>query len=572
MSVRALDIPQQAAASPGGSTGAELHVLYGSQTGNGEAVAETLAENARQNGLRVQVKSLADLRPNALKKIRNAAFVMSTHGDGDPPDDALDLFEWLEGNAGQDLAPLGFRILALGDQTYAEFCAAGRQLAELLKARGASEFGPMVECDVDYTASAETWSGEVLDWAKENISAGSGTEPANDLHGLPSSAPRLSVVASTPGWARARPFPAIVNRVQKITGLESDKDVYHLELSLEGSGLQYEPGDSLGIWVDNDPEQVSALLKRLDLSPSTLVDDKGSVRSLRTLLARHRELTRLSPKTIAAWAELDAERGAGKLARSWARLDADARKRFMEARQFLDLVEAYPLSITPQELAELLPALASRTYSIASSQAVVEEEVHLTVVTLRSNAIGTERNGVASTHLNHVLQAGDELRVFMEPNRRFRLPEDPTAPVIMIGAGTGIAPFRAFAQQMEEDEPRRGAWLIFGNPHRRSDFLYQREWLKWRERGLISRVDGAFSRDQAKKHYVQHVVAEQGAELSRWIDDGAYIYICGALAMGHAVEEALAEALAEARGLDAEAAQEAVKDLRRSKRLLKDLY
>ncbi len=570
MSVRALDIPKRAeqaqvAAAPAGG---ELHVLYGSQTGNGEAVAETLADQARQSGLRVVVKSLADLRPTALKKIQSAAFVMSTHGDGDPPDDALDLFEWLEGNSGQDLASLGFRILALGDQTYAEFCAAGRQLADLLKSRGASEFGPMVECDVDYAAPAETWSGEVLDWARENI----GADASNESQDLPSSAPRLSVVATTPSWARARPFPAIVNRIQKITGLESDKDVFHLELSLEDSGLSYEPGDSLGVWVDNDPEQVSHLVKRLGLSPAALIDDKGSVRSLRTLLSRHREITRLSPNTIAAWANLDAERGAGKLARRWARMDSEARKDFMEARQFLDLVEAYPLAVEPQELADLLPALASRTYSIASSQAVVDEEVHLTVVTLRSNAIGTERNGVASTHLNHVVQAGDELRVFMEPNKRFRLPEDSAAPVIMIAAGTGIAPFRAFAQQMEEAEPRRGTWLIFGNPHRRSDFLYQREWLKWREQGIISRIDGAFSRDQAEKRYVQHIVAEQGAELARWIDDGAYIYICGALAMGHAVEEALAEALAEARGLDAEAAQEAVKDLRRGKRLLKDLY
>jgi len=569
VSVRALHIPSAAPES-----GLELHVLYGSQTGNGEVVAESFAESARQAGVSVRLKSLADLRPAALKKIQFAAFVMSTHGDGDPPDDAIDLFEWLEGNAGSDLGSLSFRVLALGDRSYAEFCAAGRQLGSLLKARGASEFGPIIECDVDYVAGADRWSGEVLDWSVENLGAGS--TAANDSQGVPSSAPalspKLSLVASTPGWTRARPFPAIAERVQKITGLESDKDVYHLELSLEGSGLQYQPGDSLGVWADNDAELVSRVLRQLDLDPSSMVEDEGRHRTLRELLTRHRDLTRLNQDTFQVYADMDAERGAGRFAPKWQRMSAEQRRTFIEARQFIDLVEAYPVSLQPRELAELLPPLSSRTYSIASSAAMVDEEVHLTVVTLRSNAIGAERRGVASQYLNHRIQAGDEVRVFLEPNRRFRLPSDESAPIIMISAGTGIAPFRAFMQELEETGRRSAAWLIFGNPHRRTDFLYQREWLKWRADGLLKRIDGAFSRDQAEKRYVQHVVAEQGPELDRWIQDGACIYICGGLAMGHAVEEALIEAIADARGLEYEAAKETVKQLRRERRLLKDLY
>lgn len=567
MSVRALQIPQAPAAA-----GAELHVLYGSQTGNGESVAETLAENARQNGVRVTLKSLSDLRPAALKKIRYAAFVMSTHGDGDPPDDALDLFEWLEASGAKDLGSLSFRILALGDRSYTEFCAAGRQLAAMLKSKGASEFAPMVECDVDYAGDAGRWSHELLEWARENV----GTDAANDSEVLPAAAhahsPSLSIVPSTPGWTRARPFPAIVNRVQKITGLESDKDVYHLELSLEGSGLQYEPGDSLGIWADNDPELVSRVLRKLGIEPSDLVDDDGRSRTIRETLSRHRELTRLNLDAVQTYAALDESSGRGKLARRWQRMDAGARKDFIESRQFIDLAEAHPVRLGAQPLADLLPPLASRTYSIASSAAMVDDEVHLTVVTLRSNAIGIERQGVASAFLNHRVQSGDEIRVFMEPNRRFRLPEDAAAPIVMIGAGTGVAPFRAFMQDLEETGRNPGAWLIFGNPHRRTDFLYQREWLKWRADGLLSRIDGAFSRDQATKHYVQHVVSEQGHELNRWIEDGAHIYICGALAMGHAVEQALIGAVAEARGVDQATAQEVVKDLRRGRRLLKDLY
>ena len=571
MSVRALEIPQAAAAA-----GAELHVLYGSQTGNGEAVAEILAENARQNGVRVTLKSLSDLRPAALKKIRYAAFVMSTHGDGDPPDDALDLFEWLEARGTRDLGSLSFRILALGDRSYVEFCAAGRQLAAMLKAKGASEFAPMVECDVDYAGDAGRWSQELLEWAREKLGTDAANDSANDSKVLPAAAPALSpslsIVPSTPGWTRARPFPAIVNRLQKITGLESHKDVYHLELSLQGSGLQYQPGDSLGIWADNDPELVSRVLRKLGIEPSDLVDDDGRSRTIRETLSRHRELTRLTPDAVQAYATLDDSSGRGKLARRWQRMDAGARKQFIEARQFIDLAEAHPLHLSAQHLADLLPPLASRTYSIASSAAMVDEEVHLTVVTLRSNAIGIERQGVASAFLNQRVQPGDEIRVFMEPNRRFRLPEDPAAAIIMIGAGTGVAPFRAFMQELAETGRKPGAWLIFGNPHRRSDFLYQREWLKWRADGLISRIDGAFSRDQAEKHYVQHVVAERGPEINRWIEGGASIYICGALAMGHAVEQALAGAIAAARSVDPATAQEVVKDLRRGRRLLKDLY
>jgi len=571
MSVRALQIPQAPAAA-----GAELHVLYGSQTGNGEAVAETLAENARQNGVRVTLKSLSDLRPAALKKIRYAAFVMSTHGDGDPPDDALDLFEWLEASGAPDLGSLSFRILALGDRSYTEFCAAGRQLAAMLKAKGASEFAPPVECDVDYAGDAGRWSQELLEWAREKLGTDAANDSANDS-GVPppvapALSPSLSIVPSTPGWTRARPFPAIVNRVQKITGLESDKDVYHLELSLEGSGLQYQPGDSLGIWADNDPELVSRVLQKLGIEPSDLVDDDGRSRTIRETLSRHRELTRLNLDAAQAYAALDDSSGRGKLARRWQRMDAGARKEFIEARQFIDLAEAHPVRLGAQQLADLLPPLASRTYSIASSAAMVDEEAHLTVVTLRSDAIGIERQGVASAFLNQRVQSGDEIRVFMEPNRRFRLPEDPAAAIIMIGAGTGVAPFRAFMQELEETGRNPGAWLIFGNPHRRTDFLYQREWLKWRADGLISRIDGAFSRDRAEKHYVQHVVAERGQEINRWIEDGAFIYICGALAMGHAVEQALVDAIAAARRMDPATAQEVVKDLRRGRRLLKDLY
>lgn len=561
MSVQALQIPQSETAPVG-----ELLVLFASQTGNGETVAESLAGSLSAMGLRVSLKSMSDIRPAQLKKQGHVAIVISTHGDGDPPDDALDVFDWLKTGSSSVLSNLTYRILALGDRSYTEFCAAAHELDSLLKKRGATAFGSMIECDVEYEEPAKKWSEQVIEWGQDYL----GTAAANET--LDVGAPTLAPVVSGIEWSRSRPFPALVERVQKITGQGSDKEVFHIELSLQGSGLHYEPGDSLGIWAENDAESVSAVLKKLGINPATPIEDQGQLRPIREVLTRHREITRLNPELLEQWAIRESRNGKGRLARHLAQLDADQRKQFMEARQLIDLAMAYPLMIEAQELADWLSPLTSRTYSIASSRSAVDEDVHLTVVTLNSNAIGEQRSGAVSSHLNEKIRPGDELRVFMEPNRRFRLPEDNDKPVIMVAAGTGIAPFRAFMQELEDREHEAGSWLIFGNPHKRTDFLYQRDWLHWRARGHLSRIDLAFSRDQQEKRYVQHVVRERALEVNRWIESGAVIYICGAIAMGHAVEEALVESIAQARGISQASALDVVKDLRRERRLLKDLY
>ena len=231
-----------------------------------------------------------------------------------------------------------------------------------------------------------------------------------------------------------------------------------------------------------------------------------------------------------------------------------------------------PASLRASRITCRLRPLTPRSYSVASSQASVGEEVHLTVATRFSNAIGLQRRGVASSCLNYRLQAGDEIAVFVEPNRRFRLPQDRSTPLILIGAGTGIAPYRAFLQQLEAEGADAKTWLIFGNPHLRTDFLYQSEWLRWRKLGLIARIDGAFSRDRAEKRYVQHVVREQAREIDEWLSQGAQIYLCGSQAMGHEVEQALQQGIALNRGLEDVAAAEVIAGLRRERRLLKDLY
>ncbi len=543
-----------------------LNVFYASQTGNGEGLAEAFVVQAEQAGLAVKSRPLNELKPAVLKNLAHAVFIISTHGDGDPPDDALDLFEYLESARVLELNSLRFRVLALGDRSYRQFCEAGRKLEELLLARGAQAFARRVDCDVDYRSPAELWTTEVIEYGRKQLLV---EENARVPAPMTAAMPQLSVVPSTRVWNRTRPYPATVERVQKITGLKSTKDVYHLELSLQDSGLRYEPGDSLGVWAFNDPELVADVLTALAIDPAMKVEVDGKIHSIRDLLTHHRELTRLSVDTVDAYAGRIEDQILKKFLDS---LDQEQYRNFIEQRQFIDLAREHPVRMSAQTLAQLLRPLTPRSYSVASSQASVGEEVHLTVATRFSNAIGLQRRGVASSCLNYRLQAGDEIAVFVEPNHRFRLPQDRSTPLILIGAGTGIAPYRAFLQQLEAEGSNPQTWLIFGNPHLRTDFLYQSEWLRWRKMGLIARIDGAFSRDRAEKRYVQHVVRDQAPEIDKWLSKGAQIYLCGSQAMGCEVERALQHGIALNRGLEDVAAAEVIAGLRRERRLLKDLY
>lgn len=564
-----LNLPFAAPAAES-STQQKFHVFYASQTGTGEGIAGQLAAQLQQAGWLVELQNMGSVRPAQLKKLKHVAVVISTHGEGDPPDDAIDWFDYLQSPRAPRLESLNFTVLALGDRSYEKYCEAGKQLEALLVAAGAKVYSARVDCDLDYAANTALWSGQVLDYAREQ-------QPPADSSAKRGVAQHLSVVHNNEhgagAWSRTRPFKATLERTQKITGFESDKHVYHLELSLADSGIEYQPGDALGVWAYNDHEAVADILARLNIAADLEITLDGHVHTAHELLVRYREITRLSAETVQSYATAAAQ---GDLQQRFDALDAHQRRDFIEQRQFIDLVEEYPpqdgAAVSLQTLAELLRPLAPRSYSIASSRASVDEEVHLTVATLYSEAIGTERKGVASAFLNHHLQAGDEVGVFLEPNKRFRLPENRHTPIILIAAGTGIAPYRAFLQQLEQEEADTPVWLIFGNPHLRTDFLYQREWLDWRSKGLVQHVDCAFSRDQAEKVYVQHIVRQQGERLDQWLRNDARIYLCGGLAMGKDVEHAVQEVLAEQRGLDAEAAAEAFAELRRQGRILKDLY
>lgn len=541
-----------------------LTIIYATETGNGEAIATDLAASVEHQGVHAELFSMDNFRPANLRKLKNVAFVISTHGEGDPPDEALELFEYLENDRAPELPELNYRILALGDRSYQLFCAAGRQLDKSLQKLGARPFGQRIECDVDFATNAKMYSDEIVQFARENL-------VAENQHaaGGASITGHLSLVPNESHWTRSQPFAAEVSLIQKITGPGSGKDIYHIELLLDGSDLHYQPGDALGVWAPNDPGLVAPLLAALQIKPAEPVNVNGQTLSITAALTHHREITRLSADTVLGYAEVG---GQNELAAFFAKLDPDQQQAFIAQRQLIDLADKYAAQPEPQALVDILRPLAPRSYSIASSQQTVAEEVHLTVATLHSNATGTPRQGVASGLLNHRLQAGDQVKVFLEPNRRFHLPEDPGAPIIMIAAGTGIAPYRAFMQELESRPASPDSWLIFGNPHLRSDFLYQREWLRWRAVGVLNRIDTAWSRDQTEKVYVQNVIQDQAERIDRWLQRGAHIYLCGSLQMGRAVQAALQNVLVQQRGIDTDAAVAALADLRRARRLKKDLY
>lgn len=554
----------QDAQQPQGAVEVVLTVVYATETGNSEGIATQLVTSLEQQGIKANLKAMGDLRPAALRKLKNVVFIVSTHGEGDPPDEALELFEYLGSERASRLPELNYRILALGDRSYHKFCEAGRVLDKRLQALGAHTWGERVECDVNYDQDARTYTDEVIQYVRDELSGSESSGAPN----IPTTN-HLSLVPTESRWNRATPYSAEVGQIQKITGADSGKDIYHIELSLDDAGLNYEAGDALGVWAPNDPELVGGILAALEIGPSEIVNFNEQDITISKVMTDHLEITRLSEDTVLAYASAAQQKD---LEDFYSRLEADQQQAFIAQRQLADLVDEYPARLPAQALVELLRPLAPRSYSIASSQKAVDEEVHLTVATLTSNATGTKRQGVASGFLNQRLRTGEQVGVFLEPNKRFRLPEDPETSIIMIAAGTGIAPYRAFMQELEERESSPDSWLIFGNPHLRTDFLYQREWLSWRESGLLNRIDTAWSRDQAEKYYVQDVVKEQIASIDEWLQRGACIYLCGSLQMGHEVLETLQNALASHRDIDTDVAAALVADLRRERRIKKDLY
>ncbi|QRZ92217.1 assimilatory sulfite reductase (NADPH) flavoprotein subunit [Bacillus subtilis] len=547
--------------APAPAVSKEVTVLYGSQTGNAQGLAENAGKQLEQSGFQVTVSSMSDFKPNQLKKVTNLLIVVSTHGEGDPPDNALSFHEFLHGRRAPKLENLRFSVLALGDSSYEFFCQTGKEFDQRLEELGGERISPRVDCDLDYDEPAAEWLEGVLKGLNE---AGGGSA-------VP--APAAAAQTGESSYSRTNPFRAEVLENLNLNGRGSNKETRHVELSLEGSGLTYEPGDSLGVYPENDPELVELLLKEMNWDPEEIVtlNKQGDVRPLKEALISHYEITVLTKPLLEQAAQLT---GSEELRDLLAPGNEENVKAYIEGRDLLDLVRDYgPFSVSAQQFVSILRKMPARLYSIASSLSANPDEVHLTIGAVRYDAHGRERKGVCSILCAERLQPGDTLPVYVQHNQNFKLPKDPETPIIMVGPGTGVAPFRSFMQEREETGAEGKAWMFFGDQHFVTDFLYQTEWQNWLKDGVLTKMDVAFSRDTEEKVYVQHRMLEQSAELFEWLQEGAAVYICGdEKHMAHDVHNTLLEIIEKEGKMSREEAEAYLADMQQQKRYQRDVY
>ncbi|WP_078428371.1 assimilatory sulfite reductase (NADPH) flavoprotein subunit [Alkalihalobacterium alkalinitrilicum] len=540
----------------------EVTILYGSQTGNAQSLAEDAGKTLKEKGFQITVSSMSEFKPNQLKKIENLLIVVSTHGEGEPPDNALSFHEFLHGRRAPKLDDLRFSVLSLGDSSYEFFCQTGKEFDQKLEALGGTRVYPRVDCDLDFDEPAAEWLEGVIGGLSAVQGGGAATPTPVDT---PQTSPSE--------FSRTNPFKAEVLENLNLNGRGSNKETRHLEISLEGSGLSYEPGDSLGIYPENDPELVGLLLEEIQFDPNekVTINKQGDVLSLKEALLSHFEITVVTKPVLEQVAKLSTSVELQELFLSG---NTEKLKEYIKGRDLLDLVRDFgQWGNSAQEFVSVLRKMPPRLYSIASSLSANPDEVHLTIGAVRYEAHGRERNGVCSILCAERLEPGDTIPVFVQNNQNFKLPENPETPIIMVGPGTGVAPFRAFMQEREELGAEGKSWMFFGDQHFVTDFLYQTEWQKWLKDGVLTKMDVAFSRDTAEKVYVQHRMLENSTELFNWLQEGAVVYICGdEKYMAHDVHNTLLEIVEKEGGMNREQSEAYLADLQQQKRYQRDVY
>ena len=538
-----------------------ITVLSGSQTGNAKSVADKVAAELTEAGIAVKRVPLKDYKAKTIADEKYLLLVTSTQGEGEPPEEGVVLHKLLNGKKAPKLTELQFAVLGLGDSSYPNFCQAGKDFDQRFAELGATRLFERVDADLDYSATAEQWIRDIVAIVKEKVAQAS---PVVQSIATATTAP----VAKESQYNKANPFPATLITNQKITGRQSDKDVRHLEFDLAGSDLHYQAGDALGVWFDNDPKLVDEVLSLAQIDPTTEVTIEGKTQTISTALLSHLELTQNTPAFVKDYAALAYNEQLNDLV-----ADNQALQELVQRTPIVDVLHKFPAKLTAEQLVSLLRPLTPRLYSISSSPAEVGEEVHLTVGVVRFEHEGRARSGAASSFLADRVEEDGAVRVFVEHNDNFRLPNDMTKPIIMVGSGTGVAPFRAFMQQRVADEASGKNWLIFGNPHFASDFLYQTEWQQFAKEGFLHKYDFAWSRDQEKKIYVQDKIRENSTALWQWLQEGAYFYVCGdAAKMAKDVEQALLEVIAKEGNLSPDEAEDYLNELREEKRYQRDVY
>jgi len=553
-------VPAQAAAA------ASLTILFGSQTGNARHIAEALAKQAQGKGITAKVVDMAEYKTSQLKNEQYLVIVTSTYGEGEPPENAIGLHNFLFSKKAPKLTGLKYAVLGLGDTSYEFFCKTAQDFDSRLAELGAVSVQARADLDVDYQVQADSWSNEVIAKLEPELKAAAA--PSAQVIAWPGVDSPGSDAGAVSQYSKQNPFAAELYTKQKITGRDSSKDVRHIEISLAGSGLSYQPGDALGVYFTNDAALVRELLLLTAIARDTPVTLGAETLTIEQALTEQLELTQSYPAFAEKYAAATGNAALAELA-----ADKAALRAYLSERQIIDIVRDHPGLLSAQQLADALRKQQPRLYSIASSQAEVEDEVHLTVAVVRYDAYGQPHLGGASGFLAERLAEGEKVKVFVEHNNNFRLPASDATPVIMIGPGTGIAPFRAFLQERDARGASGKNWLFFGNPHFTQDFLYQLELQNYLKRGVLSKLDVAFSRDQAVKVYVQDKLRKHGAEVWQWLQDGAHLYICGdANRMAKDVQQALIDIVQQYGGKTADEAQHYLDELRVAKRYQKDVY
>ncbi len=520
-----------------------LTIIYASESGNSEKLAGDVAKAARKNGFKPSIIDMADLEMPALASAKRLVVIAATWGEGEPPARAIRAYNELMGEGAPRLDGVEFGVLALGDTAYAEFCAIGKKIDERLAALGGKRVVDRVDCDLDFAEPAARWIGDAVKVLTPPNAGGRVIEV--DFGAKPAAALNTDVVEAE-----------VIEHVD-LNSSRSEKETIHLALAFEGGAPAYEPGDSLDLYPENDPAYVGELLKIAGLAG----DDQ-----LRGEFIKSRDVTTLSVKAVETYAASTGHQYVKAL------LDDGQAREWIVGRQLIDLIATFPIALDADKLRALTRPLAPRAYSIASSRREVGDEAHLLISAVRYDSHGRSRKGVASNYVAERLKRGDQVRVKVKPNKHFALPT-PDKDIIMVGPGTGVAPFRAFVQERRAIEAKGRSWLFFGDRSFTYDFLYQLDWQEALKDGALTRMDVAFSRDTPEKVYVQHKLWDRRAELVEWLDGGALFYVCGdAKAMAKDVRSALVRAYADVKRLPPEAAEQAVATLEREKRYLQDVY
>jgi len=533
-----------------------LYILHGSRTGNSRAAAELAYDYASYLGISSRISSMDDFEPEVLSEYDHLLIAVSTHGEGDPPLKAEPFYRYIHDISDSSIGELKYSVLALGDSSYKHYCKTGSDIDERLRELGAEPMYPVVECDIDFEDSAKEWVKQVVDQLQMEI------EPKVDVRRKEGFTFELKLDDTEGDYFRAKILEKTL-----LTGEASSKRTYNVKLDLKNSGMEIEPGDSIGIFCPNSRLFVDQIISKLGFDPTHVVQVKGEPMLLKQALINEYELTILTPVVMQKYAEVTGNKELYRILES--KKDTEA---YTQTSDILDLISEFEGSFTPADFIGVLRKLAPRLYSVASSRKVDRDSVDLAVGIIEYTLTGREHIGVGSSFIADRLEVGEKVPVMLEPNEKFRLPRDPGIPVIMIGTATGVSPYRSFLQERELAGDTRN-WLFFGERNSATDFIYGDDFRRFRDLGVLTRLDTAFSRDKGAGRYVTDLVRDQAKELYRWLEKGAWIYLCGnKRTMAKDVRLALAEVISEGAGVSVEKGKTILEDLKQERRFQEDVY